>query len=334
MRRYRAVLVGCGNIGSGFDEDPLAKGVRSHAGAYVACPTTELVAVCDNDRGKAVRCAERWRTSFRYADVEQMLLEQQPDIVSICTPDRTHFDILRRVLAFPSVKGILVEKPIAMGPEEAEEIEGLTSRWSGVVAVNYSRRYSRSIGRVRQALAEGIIGAVQTVTGYYTKGTFHNGTHWFDLARWLIGEVKAVWGDDVLRERSEDPTFDAFLQFENGTKAHFVACDAESFELLEMDIIGKAGRVRLIEEGNVAEIYHVADSARYSGYLELKLTERIDNALLDLPLRAVEDLVGCMRDGGNPGCSVRDATRALRIALAVSESARSGQKNWIQLHHE
>ena len=52
---YRAGIIGCGRIGSEFDENPGAKAVSSHAGAYSASDGVALVAVCDLDRIQRIK---------------------------------------------------------------------------------------------------------------------------------------------------------------------------------------------------------------------------------------------------------------------------------------
>src|SRR5207253_5065884 len=111
---YRAALIGCGKIGSEFDDFPRAAGIYSHAGAYSACSQTELVAVCDLDQSKLDRCASRANVKQRFRDHREMLADIRPDIVSVCTPDSTHYDLLRDVINTSSVKGILAEKPLAL----------------------------------------------------------------------------------------------------------------------------------------------------------------------------------------------------------------------------
>src|SRR5688572_28809713 len=119
---YSAALIGCGNIGSQYADDPLIKGVYTHAGAYVACPDTELVAVCDMDVVKAKACAEKWAIPSAYTDISSMLREQRPQIVSVCTPDDTHAAVIEQILTSDGVLPILAEKPLAMDVSKATDL--------------------------------------------------------------------------------------------------------------------------------------------------------------------------------------------------------------------
>ena len=69
----RAVIVG-GHIG------------RSHAMGYQASDRIDLVAVCDIDPNTLAEFADEFDVENRYTDYETMLREEEPDLVSIGTP--------------------------------------------------------------------------------------------------------------------------------------------------------------------------------------------------------------------------------------------------------
>jgi predicted dehydrogenase len=324
---YRAAVIGCGKIGSEFDEDPRAAayGVCTHAGAYAACRDTELVALGDTDPAKVERCGRRWGVAARYRDPRRLLAEQRPEIVSICTPDPTHSELLRMALLADGVRAILAEKPLALSLPEAEELVGLARRRGVVLAVNYSRRHDEHHGRLRDLIRAGGIGEIRTVLGLYTKGTLHNGTHWFDLARFLLGEVRRVAGRDRLHEGGDDPTYDAQLEFGGDVVASLYGCSARDYTVFEFDLVGSRGRVRVVDSGAAMEFYEVVEGMPFAGYRALALKQRLGDGLRNVPLRAVEDLVDCLGRNGVPRCSGDDGVRALRIALAVAESAATGQ---------
>lgn len=327
--KYRAALIGCGKIGCAFTSDHAAVGVYTHAGAYAACPHTMLVAVCDLDDAAAQSCAERWKVPSWYSNPQKMLAEQQPDLVSICAPDAAHYQLARLVLETVSVRGLLVEKPLTLQLIQAQDLVALACDRGVVLAVNYTRRYTESHQWLREHLRDGGIGQIQTVLGLYTKGIIHNGTHWFDLVRFLVGEIVRVLGRDRLGETGEDPTLDAVLEFANGASGCLQGCDSGAFSVFELDLIGTGGRIRITDSGHGMELYRVAESPYYSGYRTLIESSRRSGGMANALLHAVEDVVACMREGAAPRCSGSDGVAALRIALAVRESARSGRAIWV-----
>ncbi|MFA4876149.1 MAG: Gfo/Idh/MocA family oxidoreductase [Methanoregula sp.] len=321
---YRAAIVGCGKIGSEFADDPRIKDIYTHAGAYEHCPDTELVAVCDKDRKKLDKCKERWHISGGYSDYVEMIAETEPDIVSVCTPDQTHFEIIRTILTSSNVKAIFAEKPLAFKVNDAEYLANLAENKGVVLAVNYTRRFAEKYCELKKYLNSDTFGNIQTINGYYTKGTVHNGTHWFDLARFLIGEFECVRGYDNRQEKNDDPTFDTYAKFSNGASAYLHSCDETKFSIFEMDILGSNGRVYIKDTDNRFEIYRITDSPYYSGYRSLQLSDTITDILKDALLYAVEDIVQCLKTGRTPKCSGFDGVAALKIARAVCSSVDSG----------
>ncbi len=322
---YRAAIAGCGLIGSEFSDTASLPGVWSHAAAYAACPDTELVAICDRDEARLDRCGERWNVAARYRDFAQMLDAERPEIVSICTPDHTHYALIRTALEHPAVRAVLAEKPLALNLEQADELVKTAAARGVILAVNYSRRYAPGFERLREMIAAGTLGALQAVSGFYTKGTLHNGSHWFDLANFLIGPTRQVSGINRMGEAGDDPTLDVMLEFECGAAGYLHGCDAAAYALFEMDIVGSKGRARIVDSGFVIEIYGIEASPFGAGYRKLGLQEKIEGGLGDALLAAVADMVQCLREGGAPRCSGSTALQALRIGFAAHHSAQTGQ---------
>lgn len=327
----RAALLGCGWIGSEFRTDTAA-GIYNHAAAYHACAETQLVAICDRDPLKLEQAGKRWQVDARFSDAVELLAKTQPEIVSVCTPDSTHYAVIKAVLETGSVRAILAEKPLAMDLSEAQELVALAKRRGIALAVNYSRRYSDGHVSLRDRVRNGEFGRLVTVGGFYTKGTLHNGTHWFDLARLLVGEITDVTGFDFLREGGADPTFDAVLRFAGGTSGHLQAFDAKAGTLFEMDIVGTQGRVRVVEPAGRFVVSRVTGSETFPGYQVFGAEEILPARNSDTVLHAVEDLVRCVRKGDVPRCSGEDGVAAVRVGHAIRESVKTGQSISLSNH--
>lgn len=328
MRIYRAALIGCGRIGSELADDPRAPGIQSHAEAYVACEATELVAVCDTDPARLERCGERWGVAHRYSVVSRLLAESAPEIVSICTPDETHADIARSVLEAPRTRALFVEKPLALEVEEARELVLRARARRIVLAVNYARRFAPGIIALREWLDANSLGDVRAVSGYYTKGLVHNGSHWIDLARALVGDVESVSARHRLPWPESDPTLDLELRFARGARGYLIGCDERDFTVFEMDLVGTRGRVRITDTGYALSFWQVGPSPRYSGYQELvAMPAPVRAGLEDVLLHAVRDIVQCVESGREPRCSGEDALAALAVCRAAHESLVDGGRH-------
>lgn len=325
---YRVALIGCGMIGSGFADDPLmADDIFTHAEAYTRCPDTTLVALCDTDAERLRRCGKRWGVGALYGDVSELLERERPDLVSICTPDPTHYDVLRTVITSDHrVKGVLCEKPLATSLDQARELVQTASAAKLTLAINYLRRYAKNICALKSFLEAGKLGRIQAIGGWYTKGVLHNGSHWFDLLRYLVGNVQWVQAWRVGQEGGPDPTLDVMLGLKDGGLASLRACDARKFAVFEMDIMGTDGRIHLVDSGYVIAYDRVIDSPRYSGFRELSPGDEHFGDRRHVGLHAVEDLVAAVKSGRPPACTAEDGLAALQIAFAARRSVETGQR--------
>ncbi len=322
--KLRAAILGCGDIGSRFGERVAASRTACHAGAYVACPGVELAALADPDRERLRAAGECWGVEARFASAEELLAAVRPDLVSVCTPDATHVDLVGKALRTPGVRAVLAEKPLATDPAAARELVREAEARGVVLAVNHLRRYSPRLRALRDEISSGRVGTIRRVTGFHVRGTVHNGTHWFDLLRMLVGEPVRVSAHDRLGEPGNDPTLDVELELETGARASLVAASGAAYSLFEMDLLGDAGRVRLTRGADRVEVEVARPSPRFPGYRELVPEESRDGALQDYLLHAVQDLVATVASRGAPACSGHDGLRALQIAVAAGRAAATG----------
>jgi predicted dehydrogenase len=323
---YTAAVIGCGKIGSEYSEDPLISGIYSHAEAYSVSPDIELAAVCDTDDKKRKKCQERWGVPSGFSDYHEMMDTIGPDIVSICTPDHTHFALISSLLRETDVRAIIAEKPLASTIRDAKKIVSQAQKNGVVLAVNYPRRYADNHLAVRNRILQNYLGTIQHVSGRYTKGIKHNGTHWFDMARLFIGEISSVRGVNRLGETTDDPTLDAYMDFACGANGFLHGCDENAFSIFEIDIMGTCGRIQVVDQGNTVNYYCLTDDPNYSGYKALLLEKTDRTGLGDVLLHTVNDVVSCLDKGTEPLCSGEDGILALALSHSTIASAQGNRK--------
>jgi predicted dehydrogenase len=323
---YNAAIVGCGRISSIFDDDPLRKFVSSHAGAYNTVKKTRLIAAADLDDEKLSNFGKRWGAKSLYRDYKEMLKKEHIDILSICTWNSTHYEILKEAVK-AGVKAIFCEKPISDSLKHADEMVRLTREKNIVLAVGHQRRWDKLHNDIRQMIHDKEIGDIQQVTFYYTKGIANTGSHVFDLLRYFFGDVKWVFGVYKRNENSEDPDIDGYMHFNSGVSASIQSCDANNYLIFEVNILGSSGGIRIINSGFDTEFFKVNESKLFSGYKELEKIEtpfKIEKK--EMLIQAVEDIIRCIETGKDPMCTGEDGRNALEIISAFHESARKGGK--------
>ncbi|QDQ28906.1 Gfo/Idh/MocA family oxidoreductase [Chitinimonas arctica] len=325
----RAGLIGCGRIGCEFDSDAERIGIYTHAAAWRAAEGVELYAIADPDPAKLANCGERYAIPLerRYTDPAAMLATEMLQLVSIAAPDRFHAGLAEQALSTPGMRGVLLEKPLALSVEEGARLVEQAAARRIALAVNYSRRYCPAHERVRAALSSGSLGRIQQVGGFYGKGIRHNGSHWLDLLRHLLGPLAALqaWSG-AAADFEGDPSPDLRIRTAQGVQASLLACDHQAFSLFEMDIVAERGRIRILESGHRIEWYEVADSPYYSGYRLPVLREQDGSGMRDLLLAAVADLRDAVHTGRQPRCNGQDGLAALQAAEAAVRSLASGRQ--------
>lgn len=326
-RPLRAALIGCGRIATGHANDHPALQAASHAAAYQQCPDTQLVAVCDT-RPELVATVAAQLGVPGFVDYQTMLTAMRPDLVSLCTPDETHAKILANVLQTPGLRAVLAEKPLALDVDIAEQLVQTARAREIVLAVNYSRRYAPSQQALAQRLAQGELGTITTVSGAYTKGIRHNGTHWFDWLRMLLGpladrpeQVMAYPGSKAF---GADLSPHVMVRFNSGLVAQLQAANHADYSVFEMDILGQHGRLRLDQSGHRAQWQTITNNPLYAGFQMLTDAPPQDTLMSNILLHAVGDLVRALRDQQAPACTGEDALIALKIADAACRSLASG----------
>ena len=325
-RRYRAAIIGLGQIGNQFDDDPKRSVVWTHAGAYECVPEVELIAGADPDTNRLDRFLDRRNVRGGYQDYRQMLRDEAIDLLSVCSPTELHFPMVLDG-ARAGVKAIFCEKPLASTVEQGVAMVEACRSAGVVLAVNHTRRWESIYLEAKRLLNDGVIGRIESVAGYYPGKVFTMGTHLFDLMRYFGGEVELVSGREISPAESE-PNVCGHLQFQAGAHGAILSGRDRANHIFELDLLGSRGRLRLSGDGTQLEIFRFEESPRYSRYRELVSTPfesggiQKENRLIE----AVNDLVGCMQTGGTPACCGEDGLAALEIACALLESARTGSR--------
>ena len=162
--------------------------------AYEQVTEVRLTAACDVNRERLDGAGTRFHIERRYEQYEAMLSAERPDIVHIVTPPSIREEPIELAARY-GVKGIIVEKPIALSPPQVERIKACADRSGIKIAVNMQRRYFSTCQQLRQVLLEGGIGRIECVR-CVTKGNILSmGPHMIDLLLFFLNDAAPteVW---------------------------------------------------------------------------------------------------------------------------------------------
>lgn len=319
--KARAAVIGLGRHG------------LRHLQAYQRLDEAEVVAVCDV-RSENLRSALDQRPAARgYADWETLLSEERLDVISVVTNGPTHAAITIAA-AQAGISHILCEKPMATSVDDALKMIDACRDHRTRLSVCHARRWVSSYQRLRDLIAEGLIGKLCHFWFTCGGGLFAgNGTHFMDLARMLSGAnptsvtalVDETGTPNPRGAEFQDPGVVALYQFDNGMRVVI-----DMFEDLgvppRIEMVGRIGRI-LIDEGESRwEILARAGADREKpvGQYWLPLTQTpfqpVALDMVEMLADGLKELLG----GGEITCSGVDGLASLEMVIGAHASSRSG----------
>ena len=256
----RALIVGCGRIAGGFNEKS-EDAVLTHALAYKRLGVT-LAGCCDRDAAIASRFAARWQADRSGTDLKKLLAETKPSLVSICTPPEEHLAQIEAVLAAPSVRSVLIEKPVASTAGDARKVEALAMRplW-----VNYFRAFDPFYQRVAAELPN--FGRLVDGTARYYGRADVNAVHWLERVLALFGEPAAA---RRLSGSDAEPLFE--VEFAAGGVTFLPSPDSP-YSPFELDLLFEKRRVRVLDSESRVEHFAPRPDPAFGGYFNLATAE-------------------------------------------------------------
>lgn len=123
----------------------------------------ELAGVCDVDRSKATAIAGRFGNPRVYRSDEEVFNDPELDAIVICTPNYLHHT--QSIAALEAGKHVLVEKPLAIKAEDAEQVLAVAERTGKTLMVAMNNRYRPDIQALKPFATGGELGSLFLVRG-------------------------------------------------------------------------------------------------------------------------------------------------------------------------
>lgn len=333
-------IIGCGMI------------AEWHAGAIAAIPGVRLIGATD--------VMEKSRTDFAakygvlsFDSVEKMLANPAIDILSICTPSGLHAS--QAILAAAAGKHVIVEKPMALNLEEADQVIAACAKKGVQLAVISQLRFSPAIHQVKQALENKILGRL--VLGdlymkfyrsqeYYDKGNWrgtwemdgggalmNQGIHGVDLLRYLMGPVKTIFANcrTLARNIAVEDTATALLEYQNGALGVIEATTSVYPGVARrIEIHGDRGTIALEEDRIVKWVIEGQDPPEqiFSGQAAGAKNDSANNpAAFGIAghIKQLADMAEAVRNRREPLVNGGEGRKALEIIMGVYRSSQNHQ---------
>ncbi|KPI11173.1 oxidoreductase domain protein [Actinobacteria bacterium OK074] len=334
-RRIRAALIGAGAIASDSHLPALQR--------LAAEGETEIVAVVDINADAAKRLCADNDIPHAYTDLDRMLAEQRPDLVSVCTPPTLHRE--QSIAALRAGSWVLCEKPPVPTLADYAAVEAAENTDGGpYAAIVFQHRFGSATSHVKRLLAEGALGrplVAHCQTTWYRNADYYavpwrgrwqtegggpamgHGIHQMDLLLELLGpwsEVRAMAARLVHDVETEDVST-ALLRFEGGALATVVN------SVLSPD---EVSRIRIDCERATVELVHLYGHGNDNWTITPAPGVPAEEAARwrdfgpDVPsshLAQLRELVASMRAGERPRSSGADGRTSLELITALYKSA-------------
>lgn len=333
MRAVDIAIVGAGVWG------------ETHAAIYQEHPMANPVAICDLNRERAQRIAEKYGIPRVYGDVNDMLSDGGFSAVSIVTPDFLHADVA--VACARAGKHMLIEKPLATTAEDVKRITA-AAREAGVrVMVDLHNRWSPPFASAKATVEEGALGGLRTayfrlndikwvatdMLGWSASSSilWFLGSHSFDTLQWLFDDivtrVYSVSTRGVLDALGVE-TVDSYLttlefsrggiaQMENG----WITPNANmGLNDIKCNLTGDKGMIAIdTTHHNMIQMF--TDTS--ASVPDVLVRNRVHGRVKGFAYESIRSFVDCLAADAPFVVSLEDAARTTLAILAIMESAKT-----------
>jgi predicted dehydrogenase len=234
---YRTAIIACGNI------------ARVHARAWQNVPgrPVEIGAIADTHPDARREFGDFFGVpeDKRYANYREMLDQEHPDFVDVCSWHGQHAEMVIAAAA-RRPRAIICQKPMALSLGDAEKMMIACARNDVKLMIAYQRPHHATWLKARDLIREGAIGKIVQIS--VSDGTLLNtNSHNIQLALFLTGNPRVEWVMGAVERTTE--------AMERGFPT----------EDRSLALIGLEGGAHILLQGGFASPYRTGQGARVVG---------------------------------------------------------------------
>ncbi|MGD0004666.1 MAG: Gfo/Idh/MocA family oxidoreductase [Anaerolineaceae bacterium] len=314
---------------------------RFHAKGISEIPEkARLVAVCDINEAAARALAEEYQAESYTTSYAELIRRKDVDALSLCVPHDLHCEMA--VAAARAGKHVLVEKPLAISILEANRVIAAAKENRVKLMTGHNMRYMGQHAKAKELVDQGVIGrpflmvasvhVFGLVDGFRLSlkrqggGTLiDSGVHRFDLIRWIMGDVKRLYGKKgrfFNMDMEGEDTAVVLMEFASGAVGTFTCSWSAKAPKNEefLQIYGTKGSIITTYNGQSLEMRSETPPAGWqelssfvfpfdqAGSIKLELADFADSILLDR----------------QPPITGEDGKKSLELTLATYLSSDTG----------
>lgn len=223
MKKFKWGVLGTGGIAAAFVKDLL------HAQGH------EVVAVGSRTLSKAQEFAKNIPTATAYGSYKDLVNDPNVDAIYVATPHPSHEE--HTMLALSAGKPVLCEKPFAISAKQAQAMMNCARENNVALLEAMWTRYLPHIAVVREVLASGVLGKIETVEADHGQrladqniarivepqlaggALLDLGIYPVSFAHLVLGAPSAITARAVMTDRGVDAQTSAIFDYASGAQA-------------------------------------------------------------------------------------------------------------------
>jgi predicted dehydrogenase len=307
-------------------------------------PDSDLRVVCDADHSKFERLASLYPHVEFVDDIDALLAGDTIDAVVIATGSESHFELAGKCL--DAGKHVLVEKPMALKSEHAEQLIARARERGKVLLVGHLLRYHNGVIRLKEYMDEGYLGKILYIyTARVNLGRIRKeesalwsfATHDISVVNYLLGrgpEHVTSTGQAYVRKGVHDVVFST-LHYSDDVMAHLHVSWLDPHKIRKITVVGDK-KMAVLDDMQATEKLRIYDKGvdfvpSYGDYGE-SLSIRVGDIYIpkiDMvePLKVeCQHYLDCIAKGAEPMTGGDCGLEVLRVLEAAEESLRQGSK--------
>ena len=277
-----------------------------------------------------------------FSTIKELSETQEPNGVIVAVPTRIHVKVSLEVIStLPSVKTLLVEKPVASSVEEALAFQNKIKGKDLRVIVGHVEVYNPVIGRIMDLLKNNVLGKPRSIL-FQRRGAVAEarldsigdvyediGVHDFDVAMRLFPKGKIQ-------------LYSSALTLDDVGNSSIIVLNSKEQEFFVTFLMSReyAGKLRTIDiEGTKATLcanlltqmlelrsLEIARGEKNSSSIRIPFSNGEQIKVYGEPLLAeMWNLVDCIRGVAEPLVTVEDGIKALKLVEAARKSIETGK---------
>lgn len=309
MKSLRAGVIGVGHLG------------QHHARLYAALPGSKLIGVTDQDRGRAQVIADR-HGAQSFGNLSDLL--KQVDVVSVAVPTSAHYTVAK--VCLEAGKHVLVEKPIAVLPSEAQELVGLAKVKGCRLQVGHSERFNPIMQIMRPHIQRPAFVECHRLSSFSERGTDVDVVldlmiHDLDLVlSFNPGPVEEVRAAGVPVLSSTIDIANARIQFQSGCVANLTASRVSTNKMRRLRLFQRDSYVSIDFQSRQGMIGRRSAEQGHRPTIAIETFKGGEEEPLKLQL---ESFLQSVKAGSRPLVSGEEGAAALEVAHHVLDAIGS-----------